>query len=95
MPLILETLMLIFFGISWPTNIIKSYKVRTTRGKSILFLYFILLGYCCGVAAKIVSGTVNYVCVFYVINSIMVIVDIFLYYRNRTLDRLKTVPSVP
>ena len=84
---IFETLMLIFFGLSWPTNIIKSYKVRTTRGKSILFLFFILIGYCCGIAAKIVSGNINYVCAFYAINSIMVIVDIFLYFRNRALDR--------
>ena len=86
MPQIFETLMLVFFGISWPTNIVKSYKVRTTKGKSILFLFFVLTGYFCGIAAKISSGAINYVVVFYIINSIMVSIDIILYFRNRALD---------
>jgi len=86
MPQIFEILMLVFFGISWPTNIIKSYKTRTARGKSILFLYFVLIGYFCGITAKIVSGSVNYVLIFYIINSIMVSIDISLYFRNRALD---------
>ena len=90
---ILETLMLVFFGFSWPTNIIKSYRTRTTRGKSILFLFFILAGYWCGIAAKFVSGNVNYVCLFYAVNSIMVIADILLYFRNRALDRLNSEPA--
>ena len=89
MPQLLETLMLVLFGISWPINILKSYKVRTARGKSVVFLFIVLLGYLCGLAAKIVS-TVNYVCVFYAINSIMVTVDILIYFRNRGLDRLHT-----
>ena len=32
---ILETLMIISFGISWPLNILKSYRSRTTKGKSL------------------------------------------------------------
>ena len=84
---LLETLMLVSFGVSWPVNIAKSYKVRTTKGKSLLFLIFIFFGYCCGIAAKVAANNVNYVCVFYAINSIMVAVDIFLYFRNRALDR--------
>jgi hypothetical protein len=83
---IMEMLMLICFGISWPVNILKSYRARTTRGKSILFLFFVLIGYYCGIAAKFFSGTINYVLVFYIINSIMVAIDIFLYFRNRKLD---------
>jgi len=86
MPQLLETLMIILFGISWPANIVKSYKARTARGKSILFLFLVLTGYFCGIAAKVVSGSVNYVLVFYIINSVMVTLDILLYFRNRALD---------
>lgn len=88
MATILESLMIIFFGLSWPANIIKSYKARTARGKSILFLFFVLIGYCFGISAKIYSQTVNYVCIFYIINSVMVFIDIILYFRNSALDRL-------
>ena len=94
MPQILETFMLILFGVSWPTNIIKSYRVRTTRGKSILFLFLVFIGYWCGIAAKIVSGNGNYVCLFYIINSIMVLIDILLYFRNLALDRQNSGPPV-
>ena len=39
---ILETIMIVSFGLSWPLNVIKSYRTRTTKGKSLLFLCFIL-----------------------------------------------------
>ena len=84
---LLETLMIVSFGISWPTNIVKSYRARTARGKSLPFLIFVFVGYCCGIAAKIVAQNVNYVCIFYSINAVMVTVDILLYFRNCALDR--------
>ena len=87
MPQLLEALMIISFGISWPTNIVKSYKARTAKGKSLLFLIFVLIGYYFGIAAKIIGSNINYVLVFYIINSIMVKADIYLYFRNRGLDR--------
>jgi bacteriorhodopsin len=84
---ILETLMVIAFGLSWPNNIIKSWRARTTQGKIIMFLYFVFIGYLCGISAKLVSGHINYVFVFYILNSIMVLIDITLYYRNMKLDK--------
>lgn len=84
---ILEVMMVVSFGLSWPLSIIKSYKTRTTKGKSIFFLYCIWLGYAAGIASKLVSGPLNYVIYFYILNFIMVFVDIALYYRNRRLDR--------
>ena len=83
---ILETLMIVSFGISWPMNIIRSYKSRSTKGKSILFNYFILFGYICGVISKILSGTYNLAFYFYFPNITMVTWDIFLYYRNKKLE---------
>lgn len=35
---ILEVIMIVSFGASWPLNVIKSYKARTTKGKSLAFL---------------------------------------------------------
>lgn len=35
---IFEILMIISFGVSWPMIVIKSFKARTTKGKSLTFL---------------------------------------------------------
>ena len=34
---LMEVCMIIAFGCSWPINVIKSYKVRTAKGKSLAF----------------------------------------------------------
>jgi lipopolysaccharide export LptBFGC system permease protein LptF len=83
---IFEALMVISFGISWPTSIVNSYKARTAKGKSLMFLCFILFGYVCGIISKLVSGKITYVFVFYVLNLIMVSFDLALYFRNKKLD---------
>lgn len=84
---ILEAAMVICFGISWPMSIIKSYRSRTNKGKSIVFIIFILLGYAAGIASKLLSGTITYVLAFYILNLVMVGIDCGLYLRNRQLDR--------
>lgn len=84
---ILETIMIVSFGISWPMNLIRSYRSRSTKGKSILFNYFILFGYICGVISKILSHTFNLAFYFYFPNIIMVTCDIILYYRNKKLEK--------
>lgn len=83
---LLEALMVVCFGISWPISIAKSIKARTTKGKSILFLFFILTGYGVGIASKIVGDAINYVFFFYCLNFTMVATDIGVYFRNRGLD---------
>lgn len=40
---LLEITMILSFGVSWPLNVIKSYKARTTKGKSLGFLLLIFL----------------------------------------------------
>lgn len=79
--------MVLLFGAAWPASIAKSLKARTARGKSISFLFVVFVGYICGIASKIVSGNVNYVVYFYVLNLIMVSIDITLYFRNHMLDK--------
>lgn len=83
---ILEAGMILCFGISWPLNVIRSYRARTAKGKSILFNYFILVGYISGLACKFLTHSYNLAFWFYWPNLIMVVTDCVLYYRNRRLD---------
>jgi len=81
--------MVICFGLSWPLSIMKSYRSRTTKGKSLFFLLFILIGYGCGIVSKLVGGNITYVFFFYVLNFVMVAIDVTLYFRNRHLQSVE------
>lgn len=83
-----EAIMVICFGLSWPAAVLKSYRTRTAKGKSLVFQMFIWIGYVAGILGKIVSKNLTYVFVFYIINITMVSVDIAIYFRNRKLDQL-------
>lgn len=83
---LLETLMMISFGLSWPISVYKSYKACSAQGKSLVFLLAIWLGYICGISGKILGGNINYVLVIYLINLVVVSLDLILYFRNRALD---------
>lgn len=82
-----ETFMVCAFGISWPISAYKSYKSRTSSGKSLLFSVVILIGYFFGIAGKIISGQITYVFVFYILNVIFVLLDLGLSIRNRALEK--------
>lgn len=85
---IFETLMLVCFGVSWPFNIIKSYRSRTARGKSIGFQTLVIIGYISGITGKILTGKVSYVVAVYLLDLVMVSIDLALTLRNKRLDRL-------
>lgn len=91
---ILEVIMILSFGASWPLNVIKSYKARTTKGKSLGFLCLIFFGYVAGITSKLINeaymtsfSTKWYVLFFYVLNLIMVGADLCIYFRNYKLDK--------
>lgn len=95
LPEILEITMIVSFGASWPLNVMKSYKARTTKGKSLAFLCLIFFGYIAGIASKLLNEAYManfaskwYVLFFYVLNLIMVGMDLILYARNKRLDKL-------
>ena len=86
---IFEALMLACFAAAWPFSIYRSYVSRTTQGKSVLFEYIAMLGYVCGIINKIVSHDINYVMVFYLIDLLLVIIDVALYFRNRHIEKVE------
>ena len=85
---VLEAVMLVCFGLSWPLNAYKAFQSRTAAGTSWQFILLITLGYIAGIAAKIVSGNVNWVLAVYVLNLLAVGICFAVYLRNRRLDTL-------
>ena len=84
---ILETVMLICFGFSWPLNVIKAYKAKTAKGTSLPFILLIITGYIAGIAAKVITGQINYVLIAYIVNLAIVSLNIVIYFRNVSLDK--------
>lgn len=82
-----EMCFLLCFAAAWPVNIYKSLKSRTAKGKSVAFELIVILGYLFGIVAKLVDDHLSYVIVFYVINTLMVSIDVVLYFRNVRLDK--------
>ena len=91
---ILEIVMIVSFGASWPLNVMKAYKARTAKGKSLSFLCLIFFGYIAGIASKLMNEAYMaafsekwYVLFFYVLNFCMVTTDICLYFYYRCKER--------
>lgn len=80
--------MLVCFGISWPFNVIKSIRSKTAKGKSLIFLLAILIGYISGIIHKLLYSQ-DAVLIVYVFNLLMVLLDLILYFINRKRDRLR------
>ena len=84
---VLEVLMLLSFGASWPINFMKALRAGTAKSTSLPFFLLIEFGYVCGILAKVLSGNINYVLAFYILNITVVGANIAVYFRNRALDR--------
>jgi len=96
---IFEVIMLVCFGLSWPVNAYKNFKARTVGGSSWQFIGLITLGYVAGIAAKFISGNINWVLSVYFINLAFLAVNWIVYIRNRRLDAARerdaiTAPSL-
>jgi len=77
---IFEIIMLVCFGAAWPFSIYKSYKAESQDGKSLLFLVVIFIGYIAGILHKLFYNH-DFVIYLYVLNALMVLADILLYFR--------------
>lgn len=99
---IMEMLMVLCFGISWPINVRKAWKARSTKGISLFFYFLIWIGYVFAIIGKFIliyyhlyiTGTASswtevvkwYVMFFYFFNFAMLCVAIFTYFRNRRIE---------
>ena len=83
---VFEIIMLCCFGAAWPASIYRSYKARTAKGKSMLFMVVILIGYVAGMLHKIYYSY-DFVIYLYAANFGMVFADLMLWLRNRKIDR--------
>lgn len=95
---LLEALMILCFGLSWPISIRKSWISRTAKGKSLFFEFFIWIGYIFGIARKIIlwnaaAGPLEWLFYlgwfFYVLNIVEITIDMALYFRNVKLDKAR------
>lgn len=97
--LVLEVIMMILFCFSCPFNVIKSYKARTAKGKSLQFLIIIIVGYIAGITGKILtfeSGEwLKWLALsVYILNLTMVSAGLVLYVRSTKLDKEREKSSI-
>jgi len=86
---VLEGVMLLCFGVSWPVAILKTWRAKRVEGKSGLFLVLILAGYLAGLVSKFVRAAQDgvrpeAVTALYGLNALLVAVDLTLFLRYRT-----------
>lgn len=77
-----EFAMLFTFGFSWPFAIAKTLKAKRVDGKSPLFMIIVLIGYACGIVARLVDADAsnNWLVGVYLIDMGLVSIDLTLYY---------------
>lgn len=83
---IYEAIMLLCFGAAWPFSIYKSYKSKSTNGKSSMFLIILIIGYISGILNKLIYNF-DYVIYLYIINITMVSIDLILFMRNKRYEQ--------
>ena len=84
---LLESTMLICFGLSWPMNLAKNIKAKSAKTMSLQFILLIIAGYIAGICAKFYNHKFNYVLVVYLLNLIVVSANLVVYFINRHYDR--------
>ena len=84
---ILEFAMLFAFGFSWPFAIWRTYRAKRVDGKSPQFMFIVIFGYICGIAAHLVEGTKLWLCFVYIIDIALVSTDLALYFHYSGKNR--------
>lgn len=94
----LEIIMLLCFGFSWPLNLMKAVKSKSAKGISPYFYTLILIGYIAGIISKLMNESYMsqfsekwYVLIFYIINLVMVALNLIVYFRNKALDEKSAI----
>ena len=69
-------------------------EVDMRPGTSWQFIALITAGYFAGIAAKFVSGNLNWVLIVYFINVVCIAANCLVYFRNRRLDAQRSTEVV-
>lgn len=85
---ILEIVMLVCFGLSWPMSVVKNIRAKTAKTMSLSFTLLIIGGYIAGITAKILSNQINFVLVAYLLNLAIVSLNVVVYFINRRYDKI-------
>jgi hypothetical protein len=85
--------MLVCFGLSWPISLAKNIKLRSAKGMSLKFSLLIILGYICGISAKLINGVHNFVLIMYLLNILVVSANVVVFFVNRRYDRLSPLQA--
>ncbi len=80
-----ELAMLICFGVSWPISISKALRTKVVAGKSPVFMSIVIAGYACGIVHKLLYS-LDWVISMYILNLLMVSVDLVLYFKYSDKD---------
>ena len=80
---VLEFAMLFSFGFSWPFAIARTLRAKRVDGKSPHFMFIVIFGYLCGIAAHLVEGAKLWLCWVYMADILLVATDLTLYFRYR------------
>ena len=83
---IFELTMLLCFGLAWPFSIYNSIKSKSTKGKSLIFMLVLILGYIAGIFHKLIYSY-DVVIYFYIINVCMVSIDCAIWILNRQHEK--------
>jgi len=85
---IFEAMMLVCFGAAWPVSILKSWRSRTNKGKSLFFMVIVFFGYVFGLCHKLLwQERVDGAVWLYLFNLVMVGTDLAFFYRNHRLQK--------
>ncbi len=90
---ILESVMLICFGLSWPMSLIKNIKAKSAKNMSLKFILLIIAGYIAGISAKIIKGSSSYVLAVYILNLVIVSANVLVYFINKKYDSQEKLKS--
>ena len=89
---ILESIMLICFGLSWPMSVVKNIRAHSAKGMSLPFILLIITGYIAGIAAKVCNHNYSYVLAIYIMNLCFVSANLVVYFINRRHDLQDDAP---
>lgn len=84
---VFEVIMLLCFGVAWPFSIRKAYITKSNGSMSLMFLLVVIAGYIAGMINNVING-IDYVICFYIVNTVMILVNTYLFIQNAKNDKI-------